>query len=117
LKDFKKLIIWAKGMEIVMTTYKLANQLPDREQYGLRSQITRSAVSIPSNIAEGSAKTSAKEYKYFLETSLGSSYELETQCLIIRDLELGNKELIESLLGLIDEEQRMLRSFIQKVIE
>jgi four helix bundle protein len=104
-------------MEIVKTTYKIANQLPEREKYGLRSQITRSAVSIPSNIAEGSAKTSTKEYKYFLETSLGSTYELETQCLIIRDLELGNEVLIGSLLGSIDEEQRMLRSFIQKVSE
>jgi four helix bundle protein len=102
-------------MEIVMVTYALAKLLPDNEKYGLRSQITRSAVSIPSNIAEGSAKTSKKEYKNYLETSLGSAYELETQTLIIDMLNYGEKDGINSLLALLDEEQRMLSSFIQTI--
>ncbi len=70
MKNYKKLKVWQKGIEIVVAAYKLAKQLPDEEKYGLRSQITRCAVSIPSNIAEGSAKTSRKDYKNYLETSL-----------------------------------------------
>ncbi len=117
MKNYKKLKIWQKGMNIVATTYALAAQLPDEERYGLRSQVTRCSVSIPSNIAEGSAKSSKKEYKNYLETSLGSAYELETQVLIMDMLEFGDKTVRGSLLGLLDEEQKMLQSFIQKIGE
>ena len=115
MKDFKKLKIWQNGMDLVMMAYELANHLPKEEQYGLRSQITRAAVSIPSNIAEGGAKRSKKEYVRFLEYALGSSYELETQVLIIDKQQFGDKILREKLLGRIDEEQKMLMSFILKV--
>lgn len=104
-------------MDIVAKTYSLAAQLPDEERYGLRSQVTRCSVSIPSNIAEGSAKSSRKEYKNYLETSLGSAYELETQVLIMDMLEFSDKAVRSSLLGLLDEEQKMLQSFIQKIGE
>jgi four helix bundle protein len=117
MKNYKKLKIWQKGMDIVAKTYKLAAQLPDEERYGLRSQVTRCSVSIPSNIAEGSAKSSRKEYKNYLETSLGSAYELETQVLIMDMLEFGDKAVRSSLLGILDEEQKMLQSFIQKIGE
>ena len=112
MKNYKKLKVWQKGMEIVMATYNLANQLPAEERFGLRSQITRCAVSIPSNISEGSAKTSRKDYKNYLEISLG---ELETQILIIEILRFGDPGLIESLLKGVDEEQKMLQSFIKAV--
>lgn len=115
MKDFKKLLIWQKGMEIVRMVYQLASQLPDNEKFGLRSQITRAAVSIPSNIAEGSAKKSKKEHERFLEIALGSVFELETQILVVDQLSLGEKQLRMSLLTKIDEEQKMLMSFIKKV--
>jgi len=83
MRDFKKLKIWQKGMEIAVEVYKVVEAFPAAEKFGLRSQVTRSAVSIASNIAEGSAKTSDKDYKRFCETALGSSYELETQILIV----------------------------------
>lgn len=117
MKNYKKLKIWQKGMNIVAVTYALAAKLPDEERYGLRSQVTRCSVSIPSNIAEGSAKSSKKEYKNYLETSLGSAYELETQVLIMDMLEFGDKVMIGSLLSLLDEEQKMLQSFILKIEE
>ena len=115
MRNYRKLKVWQKGMEIVLTTYKLANQLPPEEKYGLRSQITRCAVSIPSNIAEGSAKGSNKDYKKYLEISLGSTHELETQVLIIEMLKLGDAHIIEMLLNGLDEEQKMLQSFIKVV--
>ncbi len=102
-------------MELVNHTYELAGQLPKEEKYELRSQITRASVSIPSNIAEGSAKRSKKEYVRYLEIALGSAYELETQVLIIENLNYGGKELRELLLNGIDEEQKMIQSFITTV--
>ena len=115
MRDFKKLLIWQRGMEIVRMTYELASQLPDNEKFGLRSQITRAAVSVPSNIAEGSSKKSKKEHGRFLEIALGSVFELETQVLVADQLSLGEKQLRMSLLSKIDEEQKMLMSFMKKV--
>jgi four helix bundle protein len=115
MKDFKKLKIWQKGMELVMGVYELSAQLPSDERFGLKSQITRAAVSVPSNIAEGSAKKSKKDYVRFLEIALGSLFELETQLLMIDQLGYGDKQLRMSLLAGIDEEQKMLMSFILKV--
>lgn len=115
MKNYKKLKIWQKGMDPVFDVYQLASQLPAEERFGLRSQVTRAAVSIPSNIAEGSAKTSKKDYKNYLETALASSFEVETQVLIIERLNFGDKELLEKLLACIDEEQKMIMSFIRTV--
>jgi four helix bundle protein len=115
MKNFKNLKIWQKGMEIVRDTYLLAKQIPAEERFGLRSQICKAAVSIPSNIAEGSAKTSKKDYKNYREISLGSAYELETEVLVIEMLAFGEKELVKGLLKAVDEEQRMLSSFIRKI--
>lgn len=115
MKNYKKLKIWQKGMDVVFDVYQLASQLPPEEKFGLMSQITRAAVSIPSNIAEGSAKTSKKDYKKYLETSLASAYEVETQILIIDRLNLGVKDLRDKLLSQLDEEQKMLMSFIRTV--
>jgi four helix bundle protein len=114
-KNFKKLKIWQKGMELGMLTYKLADQLPKEEKYGLRSQMTSAVISIPSNIAEGSSRNSKKDYLRFLEYSLGSAYELETQVTAIDMLNYGEKELRELILAGIDEEQKMLQSFITTV--
>jgi four helix bundle protein len=116
MKNFKKLKIWQKGMEIVLKTYELSRQLPSQEKYGLAIQSTKAAVSIPSNIAEGSAKSGKNDYRKYLEIALGSAYELETQVLIIQMLQFGDMVLIESLLKEVDEEQKMILSFI-KIIE
>ena len=115
MKNFKKLKIWQKGMELVLMTYKLADQLPKEEKFGLRSQMTTAVISIPSNIAEGSSRTSKKDYVRFLEYSLGSAYELETQVTAIDMLNYGDKELRELILTGIDEEQKMLQSFMTTV--
>ena len=115
MKDFKKLLIWQKGMEIVDKAYDLAHEFPKEELYGLRSQLTRSAVGIPANIAEGSAKSSQGDYARYLEISLGSSFELETLTEVARRRNWGSKKQVEELLECIVEEQRMLQSFIKKV--
>jgi four helix bundle protein len=115
MRDFKKLKIWQKGMEIVDKVYDIIPFLPNEEKFGLKSQMTRSATSIPSNIAEGSAKRSQKDYLRYVEISLGSAYELETHSLVVRNRKWVKDELIESLLVLIEQEQRMISGFIDKL--
>lgn len=115
MRDFKKLIIWQKAMEVVSAVYQAVERFPKEERYGLRSQVTRSAVSIASNIAEGNAKSSEKEKKRFMEIALGSSFELETQLLIIEKLNWLKEDEAENILKLLEEEQRMLSSFIEKL--
>ncbi|HEY0656692.1 MAG TPA: four helix bundle protein [Chryseosolibacter sp.] len=115
MKNFKKLKVWQKGMSIVVSAYKLARQLPREERFGLALQITKAAVSIPANIAEGSAKSSSLDYKRYLEISLGSAYELETHVLATEMLGYGEAGLRTLLLKDVDEEQKMLQSFIKTV--
>ena len=104
-------------MELVETSYKLSSSLPNEERYGLRSQLTRAADSIVLNIAEGSAKSSTKEYKRYLETALGSAFEVETVLLIIERLGIAKNDAIEMLMTELLAEQRMINSFISKLKE
>ncbi len=115
MKDFKQLHIWQKGIEIVKETYKVSKLLPDSEKYGIISQITRASVSIPSNIAEGSSRNSNRDNCRFLEIALGSTYELETNLIIIRDVGLLAPDKLTNIFQLIDEEQKMIMSFIKKL--
>ena len=90
MRNFRNLNIWKEGIEIVKEIYKLSQKLPSEEKFGLRSQITRAAVSIPSNIAEGCSRRTAKDFARFLDSALGSSFELETQimlCVLIKYVE------------------------------
>ena len=89
MRNFKELKIWQKGFEIAVDTYKLTETFPPTEKFSLAQQATRAAVSIPSNIAEGSSRFSEKDYKRFIEISLGSSFELETQLLIAKAVNFG----------------------------
>ena len=98
MRDFKKLRIWQKGFEIAIKAYNLTSSFPKSEQYGLVSQINRSAVSIISNIAEGSSRASDKDYRRFIEISIGSTFELETQILISQSISFGEPDLITELL-------------------
>ena len=115
MRNFKELKIWQKGLEIAVNCYKLTSSFPKEEKYGMVSQITRSAISISSNIAEGSSRHSEKDYHRFVEIALGSSFELETQILIAKTVDFGNKGLIEQILIAIDEEQKMLMRFMSKL--
>lgn len=82
MRNFREYDIWIDAMKIVNDVYDIVDNFPKEEKFSLISQITRSAVSIPSNIAEGASRSSEKDFARFLEFSLGSSYELETQLII-----------------------------------
>lgn len=115
MKDFKKLDTWKMGMEIARDTYKFVEYLPKNEQYGLISQMTRAAVSIATNIAEGGSTTTDKHYKKYLTSAMGSSYELETLLLIAKNSYQLNDDLTQPLVSKVINEQRMLNSFIRKL--
>ncbi len=112
LEDLK---IWQKSMKLTTLVYKAIANLPSDEKFGLISQIKRSSVSIPSNIAEGAGRNSNKEFKYFMSIANGSSYELHTQLTLTVQLELISLEKIQPVLDLIIEVQKMNYSFQKKL--
>jgi four helix bundle protein len=115
MKNFKKLLIWQKGIQIAVNCIKITGTFPKQEKFGLVSQPNRACVSIPSNIAEGSSRSSSKDYNRFIEISLGSCFEAETQFLIARQLDFGTPALIEEILLQITEEEKMLASFSNRL--
>lgn len=113
--NFKKLIIWKKSLELVFETYKITKTFPNEEKFGLTSQLNRCSVSIPSNIAEGSSKSSEKHFKIFLETALGSAFEWETQIIIAQGLNYITQEKFNQLEKNINDIQKMISSFKEKL--
>lgn len=106
MHNLKELKIWHKAMELTTEVYRLTANFPKEEKYGLTSQIRRAAVSVPSNVAEGAGRNSKKEFVQFLAISNGSSYELQTQLLLSRNLSLIETGL-EVILDQIDQIQKM----------
>lgn len=115
MHNFKKLDIWTKSMDLASEIYLLTNSFPSIERFGLISQMQRSAVSIPSNIAEGSAKSSNKDFSRFLEMSIGSSFELETQLIMASKLNYVDSEISISTQNKINELQKMIIGFKNKL--
>jgi four helix bundle protein len=117
MKNYKHLIIWQRGIEIVKKAYDISKKFPKEEKYGLISQITRAAVSIPANIAEGSSRESAKDYARFLQHALGSAFEVQTYLDIAEHLEWLSKQETEEVQILLEEEIKMVHRFIKKLTE
>jgi four helix bundle protein len=107
MHNYKQLKVWDKAIDLVVDIYKATAGFPNEEKYGLTSQMRRSAVSIPSNIAEGAGRNSDKEFCHFLAVAHGSSYELETQVIVSERLNLINKEICDDLCNKIMEVQKM----------
>ncbi len=113
--NFKKLKAWIHAMELIEESYKLTNSLPSTELFGLRSQMNRSAVSIASNIAEGSSKGSDVHFARYLEISLGSAFEWETQLIVCKSQNFVAIDKFEQLEKQIIEIQRIVSSLIHKM--
>ena len=106
-KNFKDLRVWQQSIDLVKNVYRVTQNFPKEEIYGLTSQIRRAAVSIPSNIAEGQARKSHAEFKKFLTYSSGSAAELETQLVIARELEFLDKSVFANFQSRLEEIQKM----------
>jgi len=113
--NFKELKIWNLAMEIAEEIYKISSNFPAEEKYGIVSQIRRSAVSVPSNIAEGTGRGSDKEFRHFLEVALASAYELETQLILTEKLKFSKEELNTSIHNKLNELEKMIAGFIKKL--
>jgi len=115
MRNFKELKIWQKGIDIAVKTYQFTETLPSQDRYAIVQQMTKASVSISSNIAEGSSRKSEKDYSRFIEISLGSAFEFETQIIIAEKLTKGNQQLLQDLKTEVADEQRMLTGFQQKL--
>jgi len=112
INSYKELFVWQKAMDLVAEIYRIVKLLPKEETYGLSDQMRRAAVSVPSNIAEGQARNTTRDFINFLYMVRGSNAELQTQCLIYVKLRyLGEKD-IDRALFLSDEVGKMTNAMI-----
>ena len=112
IQSFQDLTVWQKSFELVEKVYQCTSQLPVEERYGIISQLQRSAISVPSNIAEGFSRNNRREFSQFIGIARGSAAELETQLLIVKKV---YKTDVEIELELLTEVRKMLTSLSQKI--
>jgi four helix bundle protein len=108
---FKKLEMWQQSRVFCTEIYAVTSSFPDSERFGLTSQLRRSSVSIPSNIAEGSSRNSNKDFSRFLDIAIGSAYEIETQLLISSDLNFIAEEKLNTLNEKLQSITKMMYHF------
>jgi four helix bundle protein len=117
MRNFRNYDIWKNGMDLADRVYSLTDSFPKFETYGLCDQLRRAAVSIPSNVAEGSSRTSEAEFTHFLEYSIGSCFEVETQMEIAKRRGYITDKQFYGLLDQLQLEERQINQFISKVKE
>jgi four helix bundle protein len=115
MKSYRDLIVWPKSMEMVTLIYNVLKNFPDDEKFGLTSQVKRSSVSIPSNIAEGYGRNYSKDYARFLQIARGSLFETQTQLQIAVNLKFVEKKDLEQIEKLSIEIEKMLNTLIKKI--
>ncbi len=115
IESYENLIVWQKAMDLVEEIYKISELFPKEEIYGLTSQMRRAAVSIPSNIAEGSRRGTRKDFRNFLLTAYASGAELETQIKICKRLEKTKDFNYDKINVLLIEVMKMLNSMVNKL--
>ncbi|MEW7290779.1 four helix bundle protein [Aquimarina sp. 2304DJ70-9] len=108
---FKDLEIWKKSRIFCSKIYAITSKFPETEKFGITNQLRRASVSIPSNIAEGSSRNSNKDFSRFLQITLGSAYEIETQLLISFDLKFIDEDELDSLLNDLNSIIKMTSKF------
>ena len=113
VKTYKELIAWQMGMDLVRRVYAMCKLFPKIEQYRLVDQLTRAAVSVPSNIAEGFGRSTNKDFAHFVSQARGSLFEVETQLLMAKDLEFVTD--ISSEMQLIEELAKIMHGLLRKL--
>lgn len=117
MKSYRDLIVWQKSVDLVTLVYKLLDKFPDDEKFGLTSQIKRSSVSIPSNIAEVYGRNYTKDYIRFLNISRGSLFEMQTQMQIAINLGFIKNDDLNEINDLSLQIEKMLNSLIKKIAD
>jgi len=116
MRNFRKYDVWLDGIEYAVEVYDTTENFPSNERFGLTSQIRRAVVSIPSNVAEGSSRTSDKEFSRFVEISLGSSFELETHLILSQRRRYISTDERDKLLISLHSLQRRLNALRTKLL-
>ena len=115
MRNFRNFIIWTEAIKVSKTVYEITQNFPNHEKYGLSNQMQRASVSIASNIAEGASRKSDVEFARYLEISIGSSFELETQLTISNELGYVNNADFSSFLTDLNSLQKQINQFITKL--
>jgi four helix bundle protein len=115
VQSFRDLQVWQRSMQLTVSIYRLTQGFPREEIYGLTSQLRRSAISVPSNIAEGQGRLGTGEFRQFLGIARGSNCELQTQLEIARALGIGNSQLIDEAESLTHEVGKMLFAMLDSL--
>ena len=113
--SFRDLIVWQRAIQLTVAVYKLTARFPESEKFGLTNQLRRACVSIASNIAEGRGRTTDGEFRQFLGIAQGSTYEVQTQLLVARQLKIGDAAMLDQAEALCIETSKMLGAFIQSL--
>jgi len=113
MKDFRQLKVWERSHQLALTIYKATKEFPKEELYGLTSQIRRSSMSIPTNIAEGCGRFTDPDFARFVQIAMGSASETEYQLILARDLEFLPNDSYEKLQNDVEEVKRMLASLLK----
>ena len=112
--NFKNLKVWEKSVDLAVKVYQVTAEFPNEEKFGITSQMRRSSVSVPSNIAEGSGRSTNKDFSNFLSTSIGSCYELETQLILVQEIfSIDCEKLIKDC----QQVQKMIFGFMDLIIK
>ena len=114
-QDFHDLTVWQRAIDLTVVIYRLTQKFPREETFGLVSQLRRASVSVASNIAEGRGRLNPAEFRQFLGIALGSTFEIQTQLLVARKLQMGNEKAIDEAAALGNEVSKMLTSFINRL--
>ncbi|MEI9967375.1 MAG: four helix bundle protein [Terracidiphilus sp.] len=114
-QDVRDMTVWQCAIDLTVCTYRLTRGFPKDELYGLVSQMRRASVSVASNIAEGRGRLNPAEFRQFLGVALGSVFELKTQLIVVKRLELGSEREIDEAAALSEEVSKMLTSLIHKL--
>ncbi len=115
VQSYRDLVAWNEAMELVTEIYRVTHNFPKEEIFGLVSQLRRSAISIPGNIAEGKGRLSKGEFRQFLGNARGSLAEVETQILIAQNLSYLNEPEINRLLAMVEEVGKVLNGLLSAV--
>jgi len=113
--SYRDLVVWQRAIEMTLAIYRLTEEFPPRELYGLSSQLRRAGVSVASNIAEGYSRNSTGEYKQFLGLAKGSIAEVQTQLVIAKALNLGDAKNLAQATALSEEVGKMIYAMLKKL--
>ncbi len=116
MRDFRKLDVWIDSIRLAEDIYRITAKFPREEKFGLVSQMNRASVSIPSNIAEGASRRTKKHFASFIDISMGSAFELETQLIISESLNMVSKEEFNAILPYLHNLQRRINALRSSIL-